>query len=129
MEALRQTILPFVTAYKTNVTLGKSEAVTRLADRLREVRRRNELYFRICIGLLVAVLGASLAFVIMFREHPAAIAGVFAALGASAYGGVRQMARFWREKMATDVAIEVVDEMTVDKAMEVLEKVFLNKLT
>src|SRR4051812_35592439 len=94
---------------KGPVTLGPSTKMEGLAGRLRELSRRNEKYFRTCVAILVIVLLASLGFVILFRNQPAVIAGIFTAMGASAYGGARQMVKLWREKVATDVAIELVE--------------------
>jgi hypothetical protein len=124
MESLRAIIAPYV----DDVTLGARE-MQKLASRLRKLSRRNERYFWICLLLLGVVLLASLGFVIVFRNQPGAIAGVFAVMGASAYGGVRQMTELWREKVSTDVAFEVVEVLTEAQALKVLREVFFDRLT
>jgi hypothetical protein len=128
MRALRDLIRPYAEAYTKDVTLGGSGAVKQLAAKLRDLSRKNDRYFWVCVALLIIVLLASLGFVILFRDQPSVIAGVFAVLGASAYGGVWKMVQLWREKVATDVAIEVVEVLTVAEAMELLKKVFLDRL-
>jgi hypothetical protein len=75
--------------------------------------------------ILVVVLLASLGFVIMVRNQPAVIAGIFTAMGASAYGGVWQMVKLWREKVATDVAIELVEILPRAEALKILQDIFL----
>jgi hypothetical protein len=109
-------------------TLGGSKVSKQLAERLRSLVQKNDRYFWVCVGLLVIVLFASLAFVMVFRDQPGAIAGVFGALGASAYGGVWKMVQLWREKVATGVAIEIIEALTLAEAMDVLKKVFLDRL-
>jgi hypothetical protein len=107
------------------IMLGPSSKMEGLARRLRELSQRNEKYFRACIAILVVVLLASLGFVILFRNQPAVIAGIFTAMGASAYGGVRQMVKLWREKVATDVAIELVEVLPRPEALKLLQDIFL----
>jgi hypothetical protein len=134
MKTLSNLIRSYVTVYENDVTAGgdetagRSKAITQLAARLRELSRKNDKYFWICVTLLIVVLIASLGFVIMFRDQPGAIAGVFVALGASAYGGVWKMVNLWREKVATDVVIEIIAVMKVTEAVELLKKVFLDRL-
>jgi hypothetical protein len=123
MKSLRALIRP----YTGDVDLG-SRSMQQLAGKLRDLSRKNDRYYWICIGLLVVVLLASLAFVIVFRHQPGAIAAVFAAMGASAYGGVRQMVQLWREKVSTDVAIELVEVLPEAEALKVLKEVFLKRL-
>ena len=109
----------------STVTLGGPNKMEDLARRLRDLSRRNDMYFRACIAILVVVLLASLGFVILFRSQPAVIAGIFTAMGASAYGGVRQMVKLWREKVATDVAIEMVEVLPRADALKLLQDIFL----
>jgi hypothetical protein len=123
VKSLRALILP----YATDVSLGSTK-MEGLAGKLRGLSRRNEKYFRVCIGLLVVILLSSLCFVILFRNQPAIIAGVFTALGASAYGGVRQMVQLWREKVATDVLVELVTVLPQTEVLMLLKDVFLKRL-
>ena len=107
------------------VTLGGPSKMEGLAGRLGVLSRQNERYFRVCVAILVLVLLSSLGFVVLFRNQPAVIAGIFAAMGASAYGGVQQMVKLWREKVATDVAIELVEVLPRVDALKLLQEIFL----
>lgn len=128
MGDLKKVLDQYLPVLERDVTAGGSKAVEELSVRLQGLVEKNNRYFWICVALLVVVLLASLGFVILFRDQPAAIAGVFAALGATAYGGVWQMVRLWREKVATDVIIDLLKVMTVPEAVDVLKKVFLPRL-
>ena len=107
------------------VTMGGPPKMEGLAENLRKLSRRNEKYFLVCVTILVVVLLSSLGFVILFRNQPKVIAGIFAAMGASAYGGVWQMVKLWREKVATDVAIELVAVLPRAEALKILQDIFL----
>jgi hypothetical protein len=126
---LKKVLDKYLPVLERDVTAGGSKAVQELSDRLHGLVRKNNRYFWVCVALLVIVLLASLGLVILFRNQPAAIAGVFAALGATAYGGVWKMVQLWREKLATDVIIDLLREMTVPDAVDLLKKVFLPRLT
>ena len=123
MQTLRAVIRP----YTEDVKLG-SRSMQQLAGRLRDLNRKNDKYYWFCVALLIVVLLASLGFVIVLRNQPGGITAVFAAMGASSYGGVRQMVKLWREKVATDVAIEVVEVLTEAEALKVLREIFLDRL-
>jgi len=124
MKKLRALIGPYV-----DVVAGGEDdrSLSRLTDRLEDLRRRNEKYFIVPVVMIVLLFLTSLGLVVWCREQPGVITAVFGALGCTVFGGVGFMRKLWREKVALDLVLAVMADLPEKEARAVL-KVFVARL-
>jgi hypothetical protein len=100
------------------VTLGPAPRTEELRARLREIQARNTRYFALPVVMLAALFVVSLALSIHYAST-ATVTAVSAGFGISVVAMIRLMLSFWREKVATELMIELseLDEGVLRKVV------------
>jgi hypothetical protein len=78
-----------------------------LSDRLRGILRSNTIYFNVCIGLVLVLFITSIIVVVTNLESPELITAALGGFGIGSVGLVSLMLQRWREKVATEVLLEL----------------------
>jgi hypothetical protein len=92
--------------YVDEVTLGPAPRSDELRRRLREIQAHNTRYFALPVALLVALFIAALALSVHYASA-ATVTAVSSGLAISVVAIVRLLRGFWREKVATELMIEL----------------------
>src|SRR5215207_2820742 len=79
-----------------------------LRQDLLAVSEKNKLVFYVCVAMLVVLFVAALVLVLLWRDRPQQISGVFAASGLSITGIVTMMFSNWKEKVRTDMLLALL---------------------
>jgi hypothetical protein len=106
------------------------EHVETLRHDLQRIIRSNEIYFRICAGLLLVLFSGAGLFVYKSLADPKHIAAVFAGTGVSVMGLVTQMIRLWKEKVNSDLLLTLIgalSPMELKKVVDSLLKSYLKQ--
>jgi hypothetical protein len=98
-----------------------SEHVEILRRDLRRVIRSSEIYFRVCVALLLVLFLAACLFVYKSLADPKNIAAVFAGTGVSVMGVVSQMIRLWKEKVNSDLLLTLVGTLSPAELKKVVD--------
>ena len=93
--------------YVDTVTLGASNKKALLREALDRIRTRNEAYFSVCVGFVVVMFVTAISLIVLHSRQTAAWTATSAVFGISLAGMVRMMLGFWREKVATDMLLEL----------------------
>ena len=114
MTELRQAMSDYV----NEVTLGPAPRTDELRRRLREIQAHNARYFALPVMMLAALFVVALALSIHYASaatNTAASTG----FGISVVAMIRLMLSFWREKVATELMIELseLDEDVLRKVV------------
>ncbi|GAA3762151.1 hypothetical protein [Terriglobus aquaticus] len=91
-----------------------------IAD-LKTVITNNEMYFRLCIGALVAVFAGCCFLIYVYRANTLAITGLFTATGISFAAIAPQMLSFWREKVRTDTVLVMARQLPASETMQLIQ--------
>ena len=116
MTALRLALSEYV----DEVTAGAASARTEeLRRRLRRIQHRNLRYFNLAAGMLAATFLAAMALVLFALSSRSATTAVASVFGISIIGMIRAMLSLWREKVATEMLIELseLDEAILKKVV------------
>ena len=97
-----------------------------LRSDLIELSKKNELYFRICVGMVVFLFVGAIVIIAAFLSDPDHIAALFGALGISVLGVVRLMIKLMTEKKSTDVAIAMLGNLESAVSATVLKIMLKN---
>jgi len=117
-------------ATKLMRTAPSPEQVELLRHDLRRIARTNEIYFRICVGLLLVLFAGACLFVYKSLADPRHIAAVFTGTGVSIMGVVTQMIRLWKEKVNSDLLLTLAGTLSsseLKKVVDSLLKSYLRK--
>ncbi|HTU21774.1 MAG TPA: hypothetical protein VMG10_27295 [Gemmataceae bacterium] len=93
-----------------NVLLGPRDkidpkTVTRLDARLKEIRRQLEVYFIICVALIVVLFLTQLHIVLFHLDQPYLVTGAVTFCGMTTSGLIFYLAGLWRERDRTGTII------------------------
>ncbi len=100
--------------FKPTVDLGGAKSPSdKLLKRLRDVNAANSKYFIICVAMVVAMFVAALSLIFLRMSDSTTATLVAGAFGLSVAGMVRMMLRLWREKVATDLLLELSNDPAV----------------
>ena len=116
MTALRLALSEYV----DEVTAGAASARTEeLRERLRHIQHRNLRYFNFAVGMLALTFLAAMGSILLALSSTAATAAVVSVFGISIIGMIRTMLSLWREKVATEMLIELseLDEAILKKVV------------
>jgi uncharacterized membrane protein YjjP (DUF1212 family) len=102
MKSLQRALSDFV----NEVTAGgpRSEA---LRKQLRDIQHRNTSYFVIPVVMLTVSFAAAMTLIIGGVGKTTGTAAIASLFGLSVIGMIRLMLSFWREKVATELMIEL----------------------
>ncbi len=120
MTELRRAMFDYV----GEVTLGGAPRTDELRRRLREIQAHNTRYFAVPVVMLAAAFVVAIALIVHYAAAGAATAAISSGFGISVVAMIRLMLSFWREKVATELMIEL-SELDED----VLRKVVARLLT
>ncbi|WP_394820642.1 hypothetical protein [Pendulispora albinea] len=93
--------------YVNTVTLGPANKKAALRESLDRVRKRNEVYFVLCAGFVVVMFVVAMVLIVRHAGEGSVWAATSVVFGASLAGMVRMMLGFWREKVTTDMLLEL----------------------
>jgi hypothetical protein len=102
MVALKRALSDYV----DEVVAGGSPRTEALRRQLRTVQRHNARYFSLVVLMLAAMFVTGMGVVVSGASQQATIP-VAAVLGISVLGMVKMMLALWREKVATELLIEL----------------------
>ena len=114
MTALRLALSEYV----DEVTAGAASARTEeLRRRLRQIQHRNQRYFNLAVGMLAVTFLAATGVILLALSSKATTAAIASGFGISIIGMIRVMLSLWREKVATEMLIELseLDEAILKK--------------
>ena len=103
--------------YVDVVTLGPGPRTDVLRRRLRDIQRQNARYFVIPVVMLGASFAVAMKLIVYSATGTAPAVGIASLFGVSVVGMIRLMLSFWREKVATELLIELseIDEAALRK--------------
>jgi hypothetical protein len=110
MRALREAVRKYLAGQ-----MGGTRTKHDLAVRLMELSKADAAYLKLCAGMLVALFAVSLVLTLLCRSNAAFLAAVSAFTGATVFGSIKAMSDLWREKVATDVLLAMVDHYQEDE--------------
>lgn len=117
MSKLKAALLPYLTVEKGE--LGKRQARTfdrdKLAGKLREIVARNNAVFGFCVAMVIIPFVVQLWVALAYASEPQLVKAIGGAFGISAAGLIFQMIKLWREKVATELLLELLP--TLDTAV------------
>jgi hypothetical protein len=102
MKELRRALSNYVDV----VALG-SPRTEALRQRLREIHGQNTNYFRTPVLMLAVTFFVAMALIIYGAAGTSGATAIAALFGISVIGMIRLMLSFWREKVATEIIIEL----------------------
>jgi hypothetical protein len=110
--------------YVDEVTLGAAPRTDELRRRLREIQAHNTRYFMFPVVMLAALFVVALVLSIHYASAAATTAAISTGFGVSVVAMIRLMRSFWREKVATELLIELseLDEDALRKVVARLLK-------
>ena len=105
--------------YVDEVTLGPASRSEELRVRLRAIQAHNTRYFLLPIVMLAATFIIAIMLIIHYAAATTAATAISTAFGISVIGMIRLMLSFWREKVATELVIELseLDESVLRKVV------------
>jgi protein-S-isoprenylcysteine O-methyltransferase Ste14 len=120
MNALRQAMHDYV----NEVTLGPAPRTDELRRRLREIHAHNTRYFALPVVMLAALFTVALVLSIRHASATTSTAAIAIGFGILVIAMIRLMLSFWREKLATELMIELseLDEDALRKVVARLLK-------
>ena len=95
-----------------------------LVGELRGLRRENEVYFMILVGMLVVVFVAALVLTFVFARHPEALAAVLGASGIGVGFAIRTMATLWKQKVLMGLIIVLIPNMKPTSQQKIIDLIF-----
>lgn len=95
--------------------LGKRLASTadrdELSGRLRQIAARNNVTFVLCVAMVLVLFAIQLWVALYSVSQPQFVKFVGGAFGISAAGLVFQMVKLWREKVTTELLLELLPNL------------------
>jgi len=102
MSELRQAMHDYV----NEVTLGPAPRTDVLRRRLRDIQARNARYFALPVVMLAVLFVVALGLSIHYASATT-VTAISTGFGISVVAMIRLMLSFWREKVATELVIEL----------------------
>jgi len=88
---------------------------------LSAISKANQVYFNICVGMLLILFISSLAIVFMFIPNTQLLYSIFSVLGISVSGVITQMISLWREKSYVDLLYILAGTLKEDIIKSILQ--------
>src|SRR5205807_2127466 len=86
-------------------------AATALDRRLKALRGQLEVYFAVCVGMIVVLFLAQLGVVLTQFDKPALVKAAVAVCGVSTFGLITFLARLWRDRDRTATIIALAEAL------------------
>lgn len=115
--------------YAPQVKLGEVESnfqAEQLRAELRKLRKSKDWAFSVCVGMVVFAFIVSIVLVILLFRDPEAITILFGATGLTTAGLITAMRGIWKEKVAIELTITLIENMRPD-SFESIIPVLLQK--
>jgi hypothetical protein len=96
-------------------------AIDRLDERLRSLRSGLELYFIVCVAMILVLFAAQIAVILVYISRPAVVQGALAAFGITASGLIYLMSRLWRDRDRTATLLVISSALGRESLGQVLE--------
>jgi hypothetical protein len=97
-----------------------------LISDLKSVISNNEVYFQVCIGLLLIVFLGSCVLLYVYRTKTLIMTGLFTATGISFAAIAPQMLSFWREKVRTDTVLILARQLSPGETLQMIQLLLAN---
>jgi hypothetical protein len=109
--------------YDRGVTLGEGEAALNkkpiIAD-LQRLRKSKDWAFFICVGMVVLAFLISIGLVLTLIQEPDKITILFGATGLTTAGLISVMRGIWKEKVAIEMTIALLERTPPESLASVL---------
>lgn len=109
--------------YAPQVQLGEAETqfqAERLKVDLQRLRKSKDWAFIICAGMVVLAFLISIGLVIVLFREPDKIAVLFGATGLTTAGLISVMRGIWKEKVAIEMTIALLESMRPESFESIL---------
>lgn len=109
--------------YDPGVTLGPEEAALnkeRLKADLQGLRKSKDWAFFICVGMVVLAFLISIGLVVTLFHEPDKITILFGATGLTTAGLISVMRGIWKEKVAIEMTIVLLENMSPESFASIL---------
>jgi hypothetical protein len=103
------------------VTLGGAPRSDALRRRLRQIQARNTRYFVVPLVMLAITFVVAIVLIVHVAAATTATTAIATGFGVSVIAMIRLMLSFWREKVATELMIEL-SELDDDVLRKVVAK-------
>ena len=95
---------------KTDTGINESQ-IDNLRKDLKSISSNNNIFYLICVAMVVLVFILSLIFIITNIANPEKIKVVFSVTGVSIMGLIVYMNKLWKEKVKTDMLLLLIGTM------------------
>jgi hypothetical protein len=102
-KALQQALEGYVNV----ITMGATSRTDALRERLREIHQQNKGYFLAPVLMLAATFVVAMGLIIYGATGTNRAVVIASAFGISVISMIRLMLSFWREKVATELLVEL----------------------
>jgi|ERR1700751_2305321 hypothetical protein len=110
MRSLKNTLIWYLGVEQGE--LGKRETSTAdrgaLGGRLQQIIAKNNVTFVLCVAMVLLLFAIQLWVALSYISQPQLVKVVGGAFGISAAGLVFQMIKLWREKVTTELLLELL---------------------
>ncbi len=122
MKKLKAVLSEYASAPKLgDIAQPLEKSTAPLADDVRKISVQNSVYFRICFTLLVLLFVGAALLVVFSLNDPSRVKAVLTASGVSFFGIVGQMLKLWKEKVASDLTLTLVTNLSAREIKPTLE--------
>lgn len=92
-----------------------------LSRDLQAVSSRNQIFFLICISMIVLVFIGACAITVKYLSDPSAVTKIFAASGISITGLLIQTLKFWKDKVNSDTVLVLARNLSPQDTRAIIE--------
>jgi hypothetical protein len=109
MKKLQSVLSKYTQANLADLGGAKAKAspldLEKLGPQLQEVVRRNNIFFVLCVAMILVLFAANITIVLLHHDNLKLVAGTSGIFGISAAGLIVLMTKLWREKVATELVL------------------------
>lgn len=108
---------------------NQKEQVEQLRRDLKAVSRSSNLYFNICVVLVLVLFVVCCAIAAVNFHQPKQITVLFSATGLSFFGVVRFLLKLWREKVNSDMLLVLAGQMDAADLRKIVQSLLKARLS
>lgn len=112
----------------TSTPSPSPEQLKMLHHDLRRISKSNEIYFQVCVVILIALFIGVCIFAYRSIEEPRRVALAFSATGVSIMGLFTQMVRLWKEKVNSDLLLALAGNLSAADMKKVVDTILRSYL-
>lgn len=110
---LRHVLSSYAAKVQLGAPVGKLQ-VQQLRRDLERLRRENNAYFVVCVGMTIVIFCSSVWVLLNHLADMQTVRLAIGAMGLSAAGALGAMSRLWREKVTTDFLLTLCTSLNED---------------